>query len=1193
MTVLAGGALFANRFEIERLAGSGGMGAVYRARDRRTGAPVALKVLHDTAADPEALERFAREGRLLGELEHPGIVAYVDHGRTPEGRSFLAMEWLDGEDLAVRLARGPLPFDESLALLRRVAGALSAPHGRGVVHRDLKPSNVFLVGGAAAGAKVLDFGIARRAGDGRALTRSGTLIGTPEYMAPEQARGEREVTPSADVFSLGCVLYACLTGRPPFLAEHVAAVLARILFEDPPPLDERRRGVPAPFAALLRRMLAKYPEQRLADAGALSAALDAFDEPAMVQANARPAPHESTFAEREQALLSLVLASPRATPDGGATLPEGEVRADAERRSTIRSALAELGLRAEFLVDGSLVVNVPGAGSAPDQVARAARAGLLVKERWPGCEVALATGRGSVAGSLPVGEVADRAIRLLEQADPALPPRGGVWVDDLSARLSESRFVLEHARGAALLTGEAIALDASRPLLGKPTPCVGREAELGMLDVLLSGSIEDATPRAVLVTAPAGAGKSRLRHEFLRRVEARGGGVTIAIGRGDQMSAGSTFGLLGQALRGLAGIADGEGLAIQRARLGARIGRDQPAEDRDRVIAFVGEVAGVPFPEEADPRLRAARQDPRIMSAQVTRAVLDFLRAECEGRPLLLVLEDLHWGDALTLRLCEAALRELGERPWMVLALARPEVSQILPPSWAGVVQSLPLRPLGRKAAERLVLEVLGEGAPKKTVARIVEQSAGNALFLEELIRCEAEGGGEKAPETVLAILQARIGRFDAGARRALRAASVLGETFWVDAIRALLGPAPAGGEIERWLEVLVGSEMVEERRESRFPGEREMRFRHALVRDAAYELLTADDRALGHRLAGEWLVLRGERDALVLAEHFELGAAGPDAESALARATAYYVEAAERAVDAFDLDAAMLCADRGLRCGARGALRGALLAVKIASYNWREAWPEMVALGPEALDLVAVGSARWSRIIGSLVPAVATIGPPEVLAALSRRFLAAEPELDARGAYVRAGGVWVSGFSITAQREPGRVFLQRMDQIGAAAGAGDLLTEGRASAAVAQFHLMLEHDPWRSMVASRDGAEKLRTCGDRSFYPIVQRLHGEAWTALGDPARAEAAHRDALLRAEEVGEPFLVVYARLYLARFLSIYAAPSPITSRSRPAWRVESSRGWPRGEAPWRRRRSTRGSGARASGPSRASGGRSSRC
>ena len=174
------------------------MSIVYRATDRLSGAPVALKVLRDVdGLDPE---RFTREAQVLAELSHPAIVRHIAHGSLA-GRAWLAMEWLAGEDLDERLERSALTVAESVAVVRRVCEALAAAHGRGVVHRDIKPPNVFLPGGDAARAQVLDFGIARTARGQRGLTRTGAVLGTPGYMAPEQLRGERDIDGRADLFS--------------------------------------------------------------------------------------------------------------------------------------------------------------------------------------------------------------------------------------------------------------------------------------------------------------------------------------------------------------------------------------------------------------------------------------------------------------------------------------------------------------------------------------------------------------------------------------------------------------------------------------------------------------------------------------------------------------------------------------------------------------------------------------------------------------------------------------------------------------------------------------------------------------------------------------------------------------------------------------------------------------------------------
>ncbi|HNI61676.1 MAG TPA: serine/threonine-protein kinase, partial [Pseudomonadota bacterium] len=476
---LAPGSLVHGRFEVERLTGSGGMGAVYRAMDRTTMQPVAIKVLFDGADEA----RFHREALLLAELRHPGIVGYVAHGRTDAGHPFLAMQWLSGIDLAERLRHGGLNLKESLLLIQRVAEALSIAHKRGIIHRDIKPSNLFLVDGDPGKVVLLDFGIARRGLGVRsaAMTRTGAIIGTPEYMAPEQARGQSQLSAAADVFSLGCVFYECLAGSPPFVAAHVAAVLAKILFEDAPKLRTVRPELPLPLEDLLLRMLHKDPKLRPADGGAVLAALlllptlPTLQGPAFEHAVVGPSIRGS-----EQQLVSVLLVSDVLEVSSQQTLAEADDAAQKARLEALRAHLAPSGLHLEQLVDGSLLgtMHQLGSGAATDLAGRAARAALHIHERWSEAVVAIATGKGMLAGDLPVGEAVDRAAVLLRRRTTA----GGthaVLIDELTAGLLDARFeVVRLSHGAFALLGERLSIDESRKLLGKPTPCVGREQEL-------------------------------------------------------------------------------------------------------------------------------------------------------------------------------------------------------------------------------------------------------------------------------------------------------------------------------------------------------------------------------------------------------------------------------------------------------------------------------------------------------------------------------------------------------------------------------------------------------------------------------------------------------------------------------------------------------------------------------------------
>jgi predicted ATPase/predicted Ser/Thr protein kinase len=964
------GAVVADRFEIVRLAGAGGMGRVYRALDRLTGEPVALKVMHD-ARSREA-DRFAREARVLAELHHPGIVRYVAHGATPAGEPFLAMEWIDGEDLGQHLAHRRPSLGEVLALARRLAEALGAAHRQGVVHRDVKPSNVLLPGGDLGRARLLDFGIARLSHGAPALTRTGRMLGTPGYMAPEQASGGRDVDARADVFSLGCVLFEALAGRPAFQAEHPMAVLAKILLEEAPRLGEVVPAAPPPLEALIARMLAKDAAARPEDGDAVAAALAALGP--LDDTHAPPsivAPPSITVGERRLLSVLLVKRAPDPTAAHDTVAAWAPTMAGAEAISVAAtldggpiaraSAIAaSFGGSLSPLAGGGVVVTLGGSGVATDLAAQAARCALALREVFAGEPMVLATGRAEIAGQIPVGELLDRAAARLVTAGA-----GALAIDEVTAALLGAPFEVGATPAGPVLLGAGVADDAGRTLLGKPTPCVGREREIASLLGLFDEVAGEPVARAALVTAVAGAGKSRLARELVQRVRARAG-VEVWIGRGDPMRAGSPFGMIAPFLRRAAGIRDGEPLDARRDKLRARVARHVAAAAVGRVAEFLGELVGAPFDDTASVQLAAARRDAMVMADQIRRAFEDFLDAECAAGPVLIVLEDLHWGDLPTVTLLHGALRNLAERPLMVLALARPEVHDLFPKLWADLDRfEVHLGPLTRKAGERLVKSVLGEATPPDLAARLWERSGGNAFYLEELIRAVAEGKGEALPETVLAMVQARLEALDPEARRVLRAASVFGDVFWRGGLAALLGGAEHAGTVADHVADLEARELVVRHPESRFPGEIEHAFRHALVRDAAYAALTDADRALGHRLAGAFLEQSGEGDAMVLAAH---AARGGDP----ARAARWYRRAAEQALEGNDLEAAIARAEHGVRCLGEageedGERLGELRLLQAEAHRWLGQNAEAERRGFEALRLLPRGGPLWCKAAGDV----------------------------------------------------------------------------------------------------------------------------------------------------------------------------------------------------------------------------------
>jgi hypothetical protein len=1115
------GRVVAGRFTLEEEAGRGGMGTVYRASDSTTGRRVALKLLNAVTTQ-QAVMRFNREAVLLEGLHHPAIVSYVTHGTLDSGQPYLAMEWLEGEDLAHRLSRKPLTLSEAVSLLRRVAEGLAAAHRQNIVHRDLKPSNLFLRGGRPEDVVVLDFGLARHA----VLTLVGVtgtdaVVGTPGYMAPEQASSQPEIPPAADIFSLGCVLYECLTGKPPFEAPHFAAALAKILFAEPAPLHTLRPGLPMGLQVLVDRMLAKDPKRRLPHADALLealAALEAVPELLLPQAGAESRPH--SLAGAEQKLVSVLLVSPRTLVQETAEGNQGLALRDA-----MRTELSSYGVQVELLAEGSLVATlVPERGTATDQAALAARCALLFKERWPEAAVVLTTGVGVVNERLPVGEVMDRAGRLLRQVDQ-LPASSLVVMDEVTAGLLGAGFRLSRLdSGAFLLQGEQLSADESRPLLGRPTPCVGREQELALLELSFTSCVEEPAARALLVTAPAGVGKSRLRHEFLRRMERKEQPPLVLLGRGDPMSTGASYGLLGQALRRLCGIGAGERQEERRERLSQRVARHLPEARARETVEFLGELCAIPFPEEGSPRLHTARGDPRLMSAQVGRALVDFLKAECAHHPVLLVLEDLHWSDALTVALVDEALRELAEQPFMVLALARPEVKTLFPGLWSRRLQEVPLHGLSRKAGARLVREVLGPQVPDAVVQRAVEMSDGNALFLEELIRGVSEGRGEGAPETVLAVLQARLQRMAPGARQVLLAGSVFGRAFWKGGVAELLGRQVAHEVLEQHLRLLVEQEVIERQQGSRFATEAEYRFRHALVRDAAYGLVPDSHRPTGHRLAGTWLEQLGEPDPLVLARHHQLGEQ-PE------RAIHFYTRAAEQLFEHNDMRGTMRCVEAALACGVDGGKFVRLRALQAVVAFWMDDLPKSLSLGGGVLGELEVGSRLWCWLMGAqLVGGIYGGMRQEQLTRLKQLLRGTTPAPEAIGAYHWAISCMGLSFVLSGSRWELEDWLGQLGPMVA-----DGPSRGWTRYIDGYFHHHFEPRPWHAFLQAERGTRDFRELGAERDALIVQTFQGLALAALGEVPRAVERMREVLIAGRGLEAHLAVGAAQHYLAQVLA----------------------------------------------------------
>jgi serine/threonine-protein kinase len=274
------GILLQDTYRIVGLIGEGGMGAVYEAMQIRLNKRVAIKVMaRELATNTEALNRFHREAMITSGLGHPHIVQVFDFSSTPAGQPFLAMEYLDGEDLDRRIRRaGRLTPAQTVHIIKQVASALAATHAQDIVHRDLKPANIYLlnVAGEDDFVKVLDFGISKMRAATTKITRASAMIGTPDYMSPEQAMGMGDVVDHrTDQWALACIVWECLTGRGPFIGDSVPSILFQVVHGEPQPLASRVSDLPPGLDAVLKRALSKNKEERFSGVIELAQELEA------------------------------------------------------------------------------------------------------------------------------------------------------------------------------------------------------------------------------------------------------------------------------------------------------------------------------------------------------------------------------------------------------------------------------------------------------------------------------------------------------------------------------------------------------------------------------------------------------------------------------------------------------------------------------------------------------------------------------------------------------------------------------------------------------------------------------------------------------------------------------------------------------------------------------------------------------
>jgi len=340
-------------YRIDAQIGEGGMGVVYSARHELLGSKAAIKLLlPELSSNQQIVERFFNEAKAAAMINHPGLITVFDFGYHESGSAYIVMEFLEGESLASRLKRPGLTNEFVVEFMRQVALALQAAHDHQIVHRDLKPDNLFLCPDSALPlgirVKILDFGIAKLAGDvgSSVKTRTGSMMGTPTYMAPEQCRGAGRVDHRADIYAMGCILFEMLAGRPPFQAEGVGEILGKHMYEEAPTLQSLRPDVHQGMATVVGRAIEKHSESRqqsvseLAHELASSAGLDTRAATAPILGT--PASGVEIMGEAPTVSLKSPKSVQPATTLGGAVAATGTLSEPRGRRGMLVGALGLL-----------------------------------------------------------------------------------------------------------------------------------------------------------------------------------------------------------------------------------------------------------------------------------------------------------------------------------------------------------------------------------------------------------------------------------------------------------------------------------------------------------------------------------------------------------------------------------------------------------------------------------------------------------------------------------------------------------------------------------------------------------------------------------------------------------------------------------------------------------------------------------
>ncbi len=905
-------------YQILEEIGKGGMATVFRARQASVDRDVAIKAIRRAIADdPESVQRFQREARLIARLEHPHILPIYDFDGA-HNPPYLVMRYLESGSLEEVLEQGALPLGEVAFLMRQVCSALDYAHRQGIVHRDVKPSNILI--DTEGNAFVADLGVARIASQagGRQITATGAIIGTPDYMSPEQAQGQVDVDHRADVYALGAMLFEMLTGAVPYSADTPMNVLLKHINEPIPVPTRANPSLPPGVDAVVGKAMAKNRDDRFQSTLSFSLAL--------VEALGGAAVSDPAHL-REAAGTSIIRRSGGARKSEGPTTPSQQNRqvtalyanaaeyaalvdevagAEATRRAmdALHDSFAAIVGQANGQIvsrTDSEILALWGAESArEDDAERAVRAGLAMQASLRSLGAAFLGGDDE---GLPLSLGIHSGVALLTPSD-----RGGS-ISASGSTISLANRLMQNAGGLVLIShdiyrqvrgvfdvapdlplrmrGRSEPVETYRVLAAKPrafrintrgvegveTRMVGREAELKHLQNAFLDAFEDGETHVVTISGEAGVGKSRLLYEFGEWAELRPERFFVFRGRATPELRGLPFGLLRDLFAWRFSILDDD--PPERVRLKLEQGVAELAGENTATAHLLGSLCGYDLSDS--PFVHPLPGNPDLLGRQARKAVLDLFVEVARSQSVSLQLEDIHHADDASLDFLNDLFLADSQLHLLAVCVARPLLFERRPAWGSGQASHsrIELRRLDKRESRSLVQEILKkvDEVPRSVRDLLVERAEGNPYYLEELVKMliddhvivretddgwrveEARLGALQVPPTLYGLLEARVDTLLAPEKLTLQRASVFGRVFYDRVLEAMDAVDDVHvADLPGVLQALVKREFLFKRETSAFTDSVEFIFAQAMLRDTIYERLLERQLQTYHHAAAEWI---------------------------------------------------------------------------------------------------------------------------------------------------------------------------------------------------------------------------------------------------------------------------------------------------------------------------------------------------